>query len=123
MNATLNNIVTALNTGGTHLGDLNFWVLSDAAISRSELESKWKQTGLPHQLLPEPPTVEKAFKLAARETAVGIGDRLIRLAVDDEATVVFAIVHEQKHDDGTLSYTQQAKVTLDLLTATLGAIR
>ncbi len=120
MNAALKSIVTALNTGGTHLGDVSWWSLTDAAISRSDLESKWKQTGLPHQLLPEPTTVQKAFKLAARETAVGIGDRLIRLAVDDEATVVFAIVHEQKHDDGTLSYTQQAKVTLDLLTAAVG---
>ncbi len=116
MNAALKNIVTALNTGGTHLGDLNFWVLSDAAISRSDLESKWKQTGLPHQLLPEPPTVEKAFKLAVRETAVGIGDRLIRLAVENEGTVVFAIVREEKHADGTLTYTQEAKVALEMLT-------
>jgi hypothetical protein len=120
MNAALKNIVTALNTGGTHLGDLNFWVLSDAAISRSELESKWKQTGLPHQLLPEPPTLEKAFKLAAREAAVGLGDRLIRLAVDDEATVVFAIVREEKHPDGTLTYTQEAKVGLEMLTGNMG---
>ncbi len=120
MNAALKNIVTALNTGGTHLGDLNFWVLSDAAISRSELESKWKQTGLPHQLLPEPPTLEKAFKLAAREAAVGLGDRLIRLAVDDEATVVFAIVREEKHPDGTLTYTQEAKVGLEMLTGNVG---
>jgi hypothetical protein len=119
MNAALKNIVTALNTGGTHLGDLNFWVLTDAAISRSDLEQKWKNTGLPHQLLPEPPTVEKAFKLAAREAAVGLGDRLVRLAVEDEATIVFAVVHEQRHDDGTLSYTQQAKVSLDRLTEVL----
>lgn len=62
---------------------------------------------------PQPPTLEKAFKLAAREAAVGLCDRLIRLAVDDEATVVFAIVREEKHSDGTLTYTQEAKVGLE----------
>ncbi len=67
----------------------------------------------------EPPTIEKAFKLAVRETQVGLVDRLLRLAVDDEAYVVFAVVHEQKHDDGTLTYTQEAKVGLELLTGTL----
>ena len=72
-------------------------------------------------MLPEPPTVEKAFKLAVRETQVGLGDRLIRPVIDNEASVVFAVVHEQKHDDGTLSYTQEAKAMLDLLTGTVSS--
>lgn len=118
--AQLQSIINVLATGGTHLGDLVFWTLSEAAISRSDLESKWKNTGLPVELLPEPPTVEKAFKLAVRETQVGLADRLIRLAVDDEASLVYAIVHEQKHDDGTLTYTQEAKAALDLLTGAVG---
>lgn len=108
-----------LATGGTHLGDLCFWSLSDASIVRAELELKWKSTGLPNALLPEPPTVEKAFKLAVRETQVGLADRLIRPVIDNEASVVFAVVHEQKHDDGTLTYTQEAKASLDLLSGTV----
>jgi nucleotide-binding universal stress UspA family protein len=121
MNAALNQLVSVLATGGTHLGDLCFWSLADATVVRSELESKWKSSGLPHQLLPEPPTVEKAFKLAVRETQVGLAERLIRPVVDDEASVVFAVVHEQKYDAGTLSYTQEAKVVLDLLTGVVSS--
>ena len=119
--APLQSIINTLTTGGTHLGDLCFWSLSDASIVRSDLESKWKSTGLPAQLLPEPPTVEKAFKLAVREAQVGLVNRLIRPVIDNEATVVFAVVHEQKHDDGTLSYTQEAKAALDLLSGTLSS--
>jgi hypothetical protein len=119
MNAALSQLVSVLATGGTHLGDLCWWSLADASIDRQSLESKWRNTGLPMTLLPEPPTIEKAFKLAVRETQVGLVDRLLRVAVDDEASVVFAVVHEQKHDDGTLTYTQEAKVGLELLTGTL----
>lgn len=115
MNAALNQLVNVLATGGTHLGDLCFWSLSEASIVRTDLESKWKSTGLAKELLPEPPTVGKAFKLAVRETQVGLTDRLIRPVIDNEASVVFAVVHEQKHDDGTLTYTQEAKAALDLL--------
>lgn len=116
MNAAMKNLMDVLATGGTHLGDLCFWTLAEATISRADLESKWRSTGLAMALLPEPPTVVKAFKLAVRETQVGLADRLIRLAVEDEASVGFAVVHEQKHDDGTLSYTQEAKVSLEFLT-------
>lgn len=121
MNAALNQLVSVLATGGTHLGDLCFWSLAEASIVRSDLESKWKSSGLALELLPEPPTVEKAFKLAVRETQVGLGDRLIRPVIDNEASVIFAVVHEQKHDDGTLSYTQEAKAMLDLLTGTVSS--
>lgn len=107
MNAALNQLVTVLATGGTHLGDLCFWSLSDASIVRIDLKSKWKLSGLPPQLLPEPPTIAKAFKLAVRETQVGLADRLLRPVIDNEASIVFAAVHEQKHDDGTLSYTPE----------------
>ncbi|GMU61117.1 MAG: hypothetical protein AMXMBFR34_28800 [Myxococcaceae bacterium] len=119
MNSALTRLVGVLATGGTHLGDLCFWTLAEASIVRSDLESKWKTTGLPKELLPEPPTVEKAFKLAVRETQVGLADRLIRPVIDNEASVVFAVVHEQKHDDGTLTYTQEAKASLDLLHGTV----
>lgn len=121
MNAALKNITAVLSKGGQHLGDLCWWTLSDAAVNRADLEAKWKASGLPPDLLPEPPTVAKALKLAIREAQVGLGDRLIRPVIDSEATIIFAVVHEQKHDDGTLSYTQEAKLVLDLLTGVLSS--
>ncbi len=119
MNAALDQLVDVLSTGGDHLGDLCWWSLADASINRQSLESKWSTTGLSADLLPEPPTDEKAFKLAVRETQVGLVDRLLRLALVDEATIAFAVVHESKHADGTLTYNQEAKVSLDLLSSTL----
>ncbi|MFT3840784.1 MAG: hypothetical protein QM723_27585 [Myxococcaceae bacterium] len=117
--AQLQSIIDVLATGGSHLGDLVFWTLSDAAISRPNLESKWKQTGLPLELLPEAPTAAKAFKLAVRAAQVGLVDRLLRPAAENEASIVFAVVHEQKHDEGVLTYSQEAKVELHLLHGTV----
>lgn len=114
MNAALKNVIAALENGGTHLGDLCFWSLSSASMVRADLESKWNAANLPHQLLPEAPTVQKAFKLAAREAQVGVVDRLIRPVVEDASSVVFAVVHEARSDNGTLSYTQEAKTVLDV---------
>lgn len=120
MNAALKKITAALSKGGAHLGDIVFWSLESASISHTDLESKWKATGLPMNLMPEAPTLEKAFKLAVREAQVGLGERLIRPLVDDEAHVVFAVVHEAKHAD-MLVYTQEAKIDLDLLHGTVSS--
>lgn len=119
MNAALQNLTAVLSKSGQHLGDIVFWMLSEASTDRQSLESKWKSAQLPMELLPEPPTVTKSFKLAVRETQTGLSDRLIRLAVEDEGSVVFAIVHEARHADGTLVYTQEARVGLELLTGTI----
>jgi hypothetical protein len=116
---TIQDLIAALATGGQHLGDLCWWSLAEARIDRQQLEEKWKPTGLPPELLPEPPTVEKALKVAVRECQVGLADRLIRVARDDEEAVVFGIVKEIKHDDGTLTYQQEARVSLDLIRSTL----
>ena len=118
MNAAMKNLTAVLAKGGAHLGDITFWMLVEASIDRQSLESKWKAAQLPMDLLPEPPTIVKSFKLAVKETQTGLVDRLIRIAVDDEMSVVFAIVHEARHADGTLVYTQEAKVGLDLLSGT-----
>lgn len=119
MNAALQNLTAVLAKGGAHLGDIVFWMLAEATTDRQSLESKWKAAQLPMELLPEPPTVTKSFKLAVRETQTGLSDRLIRLAVEDEGSIVFAVVHEARHADGTLVYNQEAKVGLDLLTGTI----
>lgn len=59
-------VKSVLAKGGQHLGDLIWWTLAEARISRSDLESIWAGAQLAPELLPEPPTAEKAIKLAAR---------------------------------------------------------
>lgn len=111
---TIDSIITALTTGGRHLGDLAFWQLSDASLDRATFEARWEAAGLAKELLPEPPTSEKALKTAVREAAVGQQSRLIRLAVENEEAIIFAVVLEEKHPEtGTLTYKQEAKVAMD----------
>jgi hypothetical protein len=108
----IERIKSALATGGEHLGDLLWWHLGDARIDRAELESIWTKGGLDAALLPDAPTAEKALKLAAREAQVGQRERLIRLGKEDEHEIVFAIVHEHRHEDGSLTFRQEARVVL-----------
>lgn len=115
----MNDLIAALSTGGQHLGDLVWWSLSEAQIDRTSLESKWLPTGLPSELLPELPTVEKALKVAVRESQVGLPDRLIRLARNDEEALVFGVVREQRHEDGLLTYQMEARISLDRAAGTL----
>jgi hypothetical protein len=68
---TIDTLINVLATGGQHLGDLVLWSLAEAQIDGKTLEEKWTPTGLPTELLPEPPTVEKAFTLAVQETQAG----------------------------------------------------
>lgn len=37
----------------------------------------------------------------------------MRLGLEDEAQIIFTVVREQHHDDGSLTYTQEARVILD----------
>jgi hypothetical protein len=104
---------SVLSTTGEHLGDLVWWTLSDAAIDRAALEAKWTTAGLPLDLLPEAPTAEKALKTAVREAALGQPDRLIRLGKETEQEVVFAVVREHRLSDGSVNYTQEAKLAMD----------
>src|SRR5207237_2744560 len=76
-------------------------------------EAHWASANLPPELLPEAPTAEKALKVAVRESAIGLHDRLIRLGKESEAEIVFAVVEEHKHPDGSVSYTQQTRIILD----------
>lgn len=110
---TLDKITSVLPTGGQHLGDIVYWTLAEARIDRSALENIWTAVQLSPAMLPDPPTAEKAFKTAVRETAVGQHDRLIRLGLETEKEIVFAVVRETKHEDGCVSYTQETRVVLD----------
>ncbi len=58
-------------------------------------------------------TWEKALKAAIREAATGQPDRLIRLGKEYEAEMVFAVVRETKHDDGSVTYQQETRISLD----------
>ena len=106
-------VKSALSSAGEHLGDMLWWSLANARVDRVTLESLWASAGLSPEFLPEPPTAEKALKTAVRECAVGQADHLIRLGKEDSAEIVFAIVRETKHTDGSVTYTQEARVILD----------
>lgn len=110
---TLDKITSVLATGGQHLGDIVYWTLTEARIDRSSLENIWCGARLAPEFLPDPPTAEKALKAAVREASVGQPDRLIRLGKEDEAEIVFAVVRETRHEDGSVTYQQETRVTLD----------
>ena len=110
---TLEELRTALDGRGNHLGDLIWWTLAEARIDRSTLENIWAGAQLAPEYLPDPPTAEKALKSAVREAALGQPDRLIRLGKEDEAEIVFAVVRETKHTDGSITYQQETRVILD----------
>lgn len=113
---TLDTLTSALNQGGQHLGDLIWWTLAEARIDRSTLERIWEGAQLAPEHLPDPPTAEKALKAAVREAAVGQPDRLIRLGKEDEREIVFAVVRETKHADGSVTYQQETRIVLDRAT-------
>lgn len=119
-NKTVNTISTikrALDTGGTHLGDLLYWSLVGVDISHAELESIWVAAGLNKDLLPEDQSDAKAFRQAVRDTQTGLEGKLIR-QVEDSATVLsFAVVEEQKDVAvKEVKHRQLALVELDLVT-------
>jgi len=109
----LQRLRTVLGKGTQHLGDIVFWQLADARVDRATLESLWRDAGLDAALLPEEPTAERALKQAVREAQVGQRDRLIRLGLDSEAEIVFAIVRENRDDAGNVTYVQEARVRLE----------
>jgi hypothetical protein len=106
-------VKSALAKGDQHLGDMVFWDLAQARIGRATLEALWSEAQLDAELLPDTPTPEKALKIATRESQAGHSDRLIRLAKEDKAEIVFAIVRERKPGNGTLQYKTEATLTLD----------
>ena len=105
----LERLKSVLSTGSEHLGDIIFWALADARIDRLTLQSIWP---LDSALLPDAPP-PSALKLAVREAQVGQQGRLIRLGKEDETEVIFAVVREERHSDGSLTYSQEARVHLD----------
>lgn len=109
----LEELKATLARGGEHMGDLVWWALADARIERAQLERNWTGAGLAPELLPEPPTAEKALKTAVRDVQVGQQGRLIRLGKEEEHEIVYAIVRETRHDDGSVSFAQEARVLLD----------
>lgn len=110
---SFHHVKSYLGTAGAHLGDLIWWALADARIGRTELEQVWASAQLDPALLPEPPTVEKALKTAVRETHAGHTDRLLRLGLENESHIIYAVVREHRGDDGSVSFTQETRIVLD----------
>lgn len=110
---------SVLAKGGNHLGDLVFWTLAEARVDRETLERVWREAKLDVSLLPEEPTAERALKLAVREAQVGNRDRLIRIGLDSETEIVFAVVREHRDEQGNVSYHQEARLHLDRSTERL----
>ena len=110
---TVELIRSYTHTGGTHVGDLLWWTLADARVTRSTLESVWANAGLAENLLPEPPTPEKALRAAVREAQVGQHDHLLRLGKEDDGEIVFAVVAETRDGAGNVSLAQTARIRLD----------
>ena len=100
-------------TDGKHVGDLLWWTLTDARVTRSLLESIWASAGLSASWLPEPPTPEKGLKTAIRESQVGQHQHLLRLGKEDEHEIIFAVLLETRDSTGNVSLTQEARVRLD----------
>jgi hypothetical protein len=98
--------------GGQPLGDLLWWELAVPSVSHLDLVKLWVAAGLPTELLPEKPTVEKAFKTAAWEMHLDHPERFFRLAVENEQKLVIGIVNELRDGNGGLIYVQEARVTL-----------
>lgn len=113
MTAPLKLVSSALAHGSDHLGDLVWWSLADARVDRPLLEAFWRDAALDVGLLPEEPTAERALKQAVREAQVGQRERLIRLGLESETEVVFAIVRERRDATGNVAYDQEARVHLD----------
>ena len=102
-----------LQTDGAHVGDILWWTLADARISRSQLESIWSGTGLSTSFLPEPPTPEKALRAAVRESQVGHHQHLVRLGKEDDSELIFAVLLETRDGSGNVKTEQEARVRLD----------
>lgn len=113
---SIEKLKSVLAAGNEHLGDLCWWTLADATVERTTLEKTWLDSCLAAEFLPEPPTAERALKTATREALVGQSDRLIRLGLESDAEIIYAVVHEHRHIDGSVSFTQEARITLDRIT-------
>jgi len=99
-------------SAGEHLGDMVWWTLSEASLDRATLVAKWTGAGLSADLLPEPPTAEKALRLAVRACQVGQAEHLVRLAKDSDGELIYAVVKEENLGEGVLAHRQEARVTL-----------
>jgi hypothetical protein len=116
---SLSAIRQHLQTAGEHVGDLLWWTLEDARITRSRLEAVWNDAGLSPSFLPEAPTAEKALKTAVREAQTGQRDHLIRLGKEDETELIFAVLAERRDGAGNIDTQQEARIALNRFARTL----
>jgi hypothetical protein len=108
--------VAQLTAKGTFQGDVLWWSLRDVELPAEEFKKAWVAAGLSEAALPEMPTPLRVIKNAGQEVFQGELARglLFRQVVKrDDGSVIFAIVREEPHADGTVTYAQEAKVMVD----------
>jgi len=106
---SLEGLRTVLGTAGEHLGDMVWWTLADASLDRVTLEARWTGAGLAKELLPEPPTAEKARVYSflparlrwADDQGGGLGRPPLRLHLPGDGRVVPRLL--EVYRDGELS--------------------
>jgi hypothetical protein len=110
---SLSLIRSHIQTAGEHVGDMLWWTLENARISRDRLEEVWQSAGLSMSLLPEPPTPERALRTAVREAQVGHQGHLIRLGKeDDKLQVAVAGIGASRIDVVPVHATPEASLAL-----------
>ena len=121
-NETVNGIRSEMGEqGGEHLGDLCWWELSEARVSRATLESMWTGAGLDVAHLPEAPTDQRALRQAVDGLHLRGTNILVRQSLKSAAEIAYAVVEESNKGDGTNGYRHLSTVRLDRATGSCGA--
>jgi len=63
----------------------------------------------------------KIKRTSLRFTACRQHDRLIRLGLENQAQIMFAIAEERRHSEGSVSYFQETRILLDRVTEKVSA--
>lgn len=103
-------------TAGDHLGDITYWMLSNADVPRTVLEDAWRDNGMDMKFLPEVQTPEKALRAAVKEYRAAPNNGksvLLRQAFDSKDMLIFGVVEEERVGAGELDYKQVSRVELN----------
>ena len=105
------------------LGDIVFWRLERARIERNRLLALWQTAQLDLGLLPDKNTPEKALRTAVDECKTGLTAQGISLvpARTTKDKLVFTVQQQHSDAQGDVTFTQEAKVTLERATSLISA--
>lgn len=110
-----------LAQGGSHLGTLLWWSLSNNRVHHAALEDLARNHGLDPKYLPSPVKPVNAFRRAWRHANTRLSQGLmLRQIADTNDSIVVGLVEERANTAVMdLNYTTQAKITFDKLTESL----